>query len=467
MFSRVFIANRATVARRVVRACNDLGLESIAAYADIDAAAPHLAEATGTARLPGYTAAATYLNAEQVIAAAKASDADALHPGYGFLAENADFARAVAAAGIRFIGPGAQWIEGLGEKTRARATMAAAGFPVRDGSDVLTDVDAAVVAANHIGYPVLLKPASGGGGIGMLKADGEAELAAAFATARALAASAFGDGAVYVEKYLAEPRHIEFQIIGDGESTVAVLERECSVQRRHQKVIEEAPAPLADRDRLAEVEAAAVAALAGYDSLGTVETLYADGDFGFLEVNTRLQVEHGVTEEITGIDLVAAQIRVAAGSRLADILPEPSAGEREGLAPRMKEPSAGEREGLAPRKKRIESQGHAVEARIYAEDSERMLPSTGRLAVFRPPTLTGVRVETGYAEGQWVTPYFDPLLGKVIGTGTTREQAIGRALVGVKAFEIRGVATNRSLLETTLGSEGFIAGRLHTGMLAR
>ena len=438
MFSRVFIANRATVARRVVRACNDLGLESIAAYADIDAAAPHLAEATGTARLPGYTAAATYLNAEQVIAAAKASDADALHPGYGFLAENADFARAVAAAGIRFIGPGAQWIEGLGEKTRARATMAAAGFPVRDGSDVLTDVDAAVVAANHIGYPVLLKPASGGGGIGMLKADGEAELAAAFATARALAASAFGDGAVYVEKYLAEPRHIEFQIIGDGESTVAVLERECSVQRRHQKVIEEAPAPLADRDRLAEVEAAAVAALAGYDSLGTVETLYADGDFGFLEVNTRLQVEHGVTEEITGIDLVAAQIRIAAGSRLAGVVPES-----------------------------IESQGYAVEARIYAEDSERMLPSTGRLAVFRPPTLTGVRVETGYAEGQWVTPYFDPLLGKVIGTGTTREQAIGRALVGVKAFEIRGVATNRALLETTLGSEGFIAGRLHTGMLAR
>ena len=452
MFSRVFIANRATVARRVVRACNDLGVESVAAYADVDAAAPHLAEATATARLPGYTAAATYLNADQVIAAAKASNADALHPGYGFLAENADFARAVAAAGIRFIGPGAQWIEGLGEKTRARAAMAAAGFPVRDGSDVLTDVDAAVVAANRIGYPVLLKPAAGGGGIGMLRADGEAELAAAFATARALAASAFGDGAVYVEKYLAEPRHIEFQVIGDGESTVAVSERECSVQRRHQKVIEEAPAPLADRDRIAEVEAAAVAALAGYDSLGTVETLYADGDFGFLEVNTRLQVEHGVTEEITGIDLVAAQIRIAAGSRLADILPEPSAEERE---------------GLAPRRKSVESQGHAVEARIYAEDSERMLPSTGRLAVFRPPTLTGVRVETGYAEGQWVTPYFDPLLGKVIGTGTTREQAIGRALVGVKAFEIRGVATNRALLETTLGSEAFIAGRLHTGMLAR
>lgn len=437
MFSRVFVANRATVARRVVRACNDLGLESVAAYADIDAAAPHLAEATGTARLPGYTAATTYLNADRVIAEAKASGADALHPGYGFLAEDADFARAVASAGMRFIGPDPRWIEGLGEKTRARATMAAAGFPVRDGSDVLTDLEAALAAAHRIGYPVLLKPAAGGGGIGMLKADDEAGLSSAFATSRALAASAFGDGAVYLEKWLAEPRHVEFQVIGDGESTVGVLERECSVQRRHQKVIEEAPAPLTDREALAEVEAAAVAALAGYDSLGTVETLYADGDFGFLEVNTRLQVEHGVTEEVTGIDLVAAQIRIAAGNRLASFLPES-----------------------------IEASGHAVEARIYAEDSERMLPSTGRLAVFRPPTLTGVRVDTGYAEGQWVTPYFDPLLGKVIGTGATREQAIGRALVGVKAFEIRGVATNRALLEATLGGEAFIAGRLHTGMLA-
>lgn len=438
MFKRVFIANRATVARRVVRACNDLGLESVAAYADIDAAAPHLAEATGTARLPGYTAAATYLNADRVIALAKASGADALHPGYGFLAEDADFARAVASAGMRFIGPDPQWIEGLGEKTNARAAMAAAGFPVRDGSDVLTGLGAALAAANRIGYPVLLKPAAGGGGIGMLKADDEAGLTSAWATGRALAASAFGDGAVYLEKWLAEPRHIEFQVIGDGERTVGVFERECSVQRRHQKVIEEAPAPLPDRDGLAAVEAAAVAALAGYDSLGTVETLYADGDFGFLEVNTRLQVEHGVTEEVTGIDLVAAQIRIAASDRLASFLPQS-----------------------------IEARGHAVEARIYAEDSERMLPSTGRLAVFRPPTLTGVRVDTGYAEGQWVTPYFDPLLGKVIGTGATREQAIGRALVGVKAFEIRGVATNRALLETTLGSEAFIAGRLHTGMLAR
>lgn len=437
MFSRVFVANRATVARRVVRACADLGIGSVAAYADVDGAAPHLAEASATARLPGYTAADTYLNADRVIAAAKASGADALHPGYGFLAENAEFARAVEAAGIRFIGPRPRWIETMGEKTEARATMAAAGFPVRDGSGVLADVDAAVSAANRLGFPVLLKPAAGGGGIGMVKADDEARLRAAFATAQATATSAFGVGAVYLEKWLPTPRHIEFQILGDGEQTLGVLERECSVQRRHQKVIEEAPAPLADRKRIAQIEALAVAALSGYDGLGTVETLYAQGDFGFLEVNTRLQVEHGVTEEITGIDLVAAQIRVAAGESLGSIVVQP-----------------------------VTADGHAVEARIYAEDSDRMLPSTGRLAMYRPPTMTGVRVETGYAEGQWVTPYFDPLLAKVIGTGRTREQAIGRALVGVKAFEIRGVATNRALLEATLGSEPFIAGRLHTGMLA-
>lgn len=436
MFRRVFIANRGTVARRIVRACGAVGCESVAAYADIDAAAPHLAEATATARLPGYIAADTYLNQERLIAAARAAGADALHPGYGFLAENASFARAVAAPGIRFIGPSPDWIEEMGEKTRARAKMAAAGFPVRAGSPVLATAKEAQAAAKEIGWPVLLKPAAGGGGIGMTRVDDETALAAAFATAQAQAKAAFGDGAVYLEAWLERPRHIEFQVVGDGERCVGLLERECSVQRRHQKVVEEAPAPGIDRQRLAATEAAAVAALEGYDSLGTVETLFANDAFGFLEVNTRLQVEHGVTEEVLGVDLVAAQIRIAAGAALETAVPA-----------------------------QVEPAGHAVEARIYAEDSERMLPSTGRLAVFRPPTLAGVRVDAGYAEGQWVTPYFDPLLAKVIGTGTTREQAIGRTLVGVKAFAIDGVATNRQLLVDTLGSEPFIAGRLHTGML--
>ena len=437
MFRRVFIANRGAVARRIVRACDAVGCDSVAAYADIDVAAPHLAEATATARLPGYLAADTYLNQERLIAAARAAGADALHPGYGFLAENAAFARAVAAAGMRFIGPAPDWIEEMGEKTRARAKMAAAGFPVRPGSPVLEDVEQAQAAASALGWPVLLKPAAGGGGIGMTRVEDEAELASAFATAQAQAKAAFGDGAVYLEAWLERPRHIEFQVVGDGERCVGLLERECSVQRRHQKVIEEAPAPGIDRNRLAATEAAAVAALQGYDSLGTVETLFANDAFGFLEVNTRLQVEHGVTEEVLGVDLVAAQIRIAAGAELTTTVPTPA-----------------------------EASGHAVEARIYAEDSERMLPATGRLAVFRPPTLAGVRVEAGYAEGQWVTPYFDPLLAKVIGTGETREKAIGRTLVGVKAFAIDGLATNRQLLMDTLGSEPFIAGRLHTGMLA-
>ena len=436
MFRRVFIANRATVARRIVRACEAVGCESVAAYAVIDAEAPHLSEATATARLPGYLAADTYLNQERLIAAAQAAGADALHPGYGFLAENADFARAVAASGIRFVGPSPAWIETMGEKTGARAKMAAAGFPVCAGSQVLEDAEAAHAALGELGLPVLLKPAAGGGGIGMMRVDDEAELASAFATAQAQAKAAFGDGAVYMEAWLERPRHIEFQVIGDGERCMGLMERECSVQRRHQKVIEEAPAPGLNRERLAATEAAAVAALRGYDSLGTVETLFANDAFGFLEVNTRLQVEHGVTEEILGVDLVVAQLRLAAGASLATTMPE-----------------------------RTEATGHAVEARIYAEDSERLLPATGRLTVFRPPSLTGVRIDAGYTEGQWVTPYFDPLLAKVIGTGKTREQAIGRTLVGVKAFAIDGVATNRQLLMDTLGSEPFIAGRLHTGLL--
>ena len=436
MFDRVFVANRATVARRVVRACRELGVDSVAAYADIDAAAPHLAEATATARLPGYRAHDTYLNATRLIQAAKQSHCEALHPGYGFLAENAAFARAVEDAGIRFIGPDARWIETLGDKTRARQAMAEAGFPVHPGSAVLSDLDAAREAVRQTGFPAVLKPAAGGGGIGMVRVSSEDELPNAYATARTQAARAFGDDAVYVETWLDQPRHIEFQVIGDGDTTLGVLERECSVQRRHQKVIEEAPAPGLDRSVLAGIEAAATTALAGYDSLGTVETLYADGQFGFLEVNTRLQVEHGVTEAITGVDLVGAQIRIAAGQQLSDAMPGS-----------------------------VAAKGYAVEARIYAEDSERLLPSTGRLSVHRPPDLAGVRIESGYAEGQWVTPYFDPLLAKVIGTGSTREQAIGRALVGVKAFDIQGVDTNRELLQNVLGSEPFIAGRLHTGLL--
>ena len=438
MFQRIFIANRGAVAGRVVRACAALGVESVAAYSDIDAEAPHLERATATARLPGYLPENTYLNAAAIIAAARAAGVEALHPGYGFLAENAAFARAVTDAGIRFIGPAADMIEAMGHKTRARSLMRAHGFPVHAGSGVLEDVEALSAAAAEIGFPVILKPANGGGGIGMTVAASEADLALAFQTATTLAERSFGDGSVYLEKYLARPRHIEFQILGDGTDARALFERECSVQRRHQKLIEEAPAPNVDRAAVDAVAARAAAALqaAGYDSIGTVETLLANGDFGFLETNTRLQVEHGVTEEVTGVDLVAAQIRLAAGEPLREVVPSD-----------------------------VTLSGFAVEARVYAEDPVRMLPSAGRLRTFRPPVMTGVRTEVAYREGQTVTPYYDPLLAKVIGTGATREQAIGRALIGLKAFEIRGVESNRAMLRDVLGSEAFIAGRLHTGFL--
>ena len=443
MFNRVFIANRCVVARRIVRACSELGCGSVAAHSDLDRDAPHLAEATASARLPGFRAEDTYLNADRIIAEAKAAGADALHPGYGFLAEDPDFARRVADAGIVFIGPSPDAIATFGEKTGARQTMREAGFPVAPGSDLIEDEQALVAAAHRIGWPVMLKPAAGGGGIGMRIACNDAELTAAFASTRILAKGAFGNAAVYLESLLKNPRHIEFQMIGDGASVRCLGGRECSVQRRHQKVIEEAPVPSVAPAQLGEVGKKAAHALEGmgYASLGTVETLLARSQFAFLEVNTRLQVEHGVTEEVAGLDLVQLQIRLAAGARLDELLPSQDAAAPDG-APRF-----------------------AVQARIYAEDSRRMLPSTGTLSTYRPPRLTGVRVEAGYAEGQSVTPYYDPLLAKVIGTGPTRELAIGRTLIGVKAFDIRGVATNRDLLQAILQHPDFLAGKVHTGWL--
>ncbi|MXY52968.1 MAG: biotin carboxylase [Gammaproteobacteria bacterium] len=472
MFRRVFIANRGVVARRIVRACSELGVESVAAYSDLDRAAPHVAEATASARLPGYRAADTYVNIERVIAAAKSAGADALHPGYGFLAENPDFASRVAAAGIAFIGPAPDAIRTFGEKTGARRHMEQAGFPVAPGSELIEDERALSAAARRIGWPVMLKPAAGGGGIGMRVARSEAELVAAFASAKALAQGAFGNAAVYLEALLPNPRHIELQMLGDGERVRCVGERECSVQRRHQKVIEEAPAPGVRSGHLADIGERAVAALeaTGYTSLGTVETLLAKRRFAFLEVNTRLQVEHGVTEEVTGLDLVQLQIRLAAGERLDELLPPERAplggcalaevvNDSEPVGQQLRSNCRRARKGAqAPAR-------FAVQARIYAEDSRRMLPSTGTLSAYRPPRLTGVRVEAGYAEGQAMTPYYDPLLAKVIGTGATRELAIGRTLVGVKAFEIRGVDTNRDLLQAILRHPDFLAGKVHTGWL--
>ena len=409
MFRKVLVANRSAIARRVIRACSDLGIASVAVYSEADSGAPYLEEAGEAYVLPGNTAAETYLNDAAILKVLKESRADALHPGYGFLAENADFARSVISSGAAFIGPDPKWLSAMGDKVAARQLMADAAFPVFPGSAPLADLSEALVAAEMLGYPLMLKPSAGGGGIGMRVVRDDEELKKGFGLTQRMAMAAFADSAIYLESWLETPRHVEFQLLGDNAGRVVhVHERDCSLQRRHQKVIEESPAPGLQRsevDAIAE-SAAETAQRLGYNNVGTLETLRdISGEYGFLEMNTRIQVEHGVTEAVTGLDLVVEQISLASGAPLPAI---------------------------------PELHGHALEARIYAEDPTSHMPSTGVLRLFRYPALEGVRVETGYREGQTVTPYYDPLLAKVIGWGVTREQAIGRVLVGLRAFAVQG-----------------------------
>ena len=436
LFSKILVANRGAIARRVIRACSELGIASVAVYSEADAGAPYLEEASEAHALAGNTAAETYLNGGALLKVLEASGADALHPGYGFLSEKADFARSVIANGAAFIGPDPQWLAAMGDKVAARKLMADADFPVFPGSEPLENLDQALAAAELLGYPLMLKPSAGGGGIGMRVVRDAKELKKSFGLSQKMAMAAFADSCVYLESWLATPRHVEFQLLGDNDGRVVhVHERDCSIQRRHQKVIEESPAPGLDR---AEVNvmadrAAETAGRLGYSNIGTLETLRdSSGAYGFLEMNTRIQVEHGVTEAVTGLDLVAEQIRLASGAPLP-VIPE--------------------------------LRGHALEARIYAEDPRSHMPSTGVLQLFRYPVLEGVRVETGYCEGQAVTPYYDPLLAKVIGWGVTREQAIGRVLIGLRAFSVQGVKTNIPLLTRVLEDGEFLRGHVHTGFL--
>ena len=437
MFSRVLIANRGAVARRVIRACHDLGVEVGCVHSDIDATTPAVAEADFAARLPGYKVVDTYLNIDKILDVAREHKVDAIHPGYGFLAESEEFARAVGDAGMNFIGPSISWMEVMSEKTQARATMASKGMPVHPGSEVIETKEDLAAAVKTVGLPMMLKPAAGGGGIGMIVIRSEDKLWSVFERSRELASRTFGDGRLYAEKYLDKPRHIEFQILGDGAESICIGERDCSVQRRHQKLIEEAPVPYVDNELLGRTRDQILGAVDTYDSVGTVECLYANSEFGFLEMNTRLQVEHGVTEESAGVDLVTAQIRLAAGDSLDSL-------------------------DLKPRSPLL----YAVEARLYAEDPKTLLPSTGFLQVFEPPQMEGVRIESTYAEGNVVSPYYDPLLAKVIGVGETREQAIARTTIALKAFNVEGVNTNSQLLQTALGIEAFILGGMHTELVA-
>ena len=442
MFSKVLVANRGAVAARVLRALYELGIKSTAVYSEADYGAPYLDLASEAYEIGPAPAGDSYLNQGRLLGVIKRSGADGLHPGYGFLSENAEFAQRVIDAGARFIGPSPKWIDAMGHKTRARELAAGHGMPMSRGSDVLpADPDAVLAAARAVGFPVLVKPAGGGGGIGMLPARNETELMAAVERSRSMASRGFGNADVYLERLIDRPRHVEFQVLGDSHGALAHLyERDCSTQRRNQKVIEEAPAPgiaRVEAEGMAE-KVAGIMREMGYDNIGTVEMLYgADGSFSFLEMNTRLQVEHGVTEEITGVDLVKAQIRSAAGEKLAAILPP-----------------------------KVGIDGHAIQARVYAEDPKTFFPSPGKLKVFRPPQDGTIRVETGYAEGRDVTPHYDPMIAKVIVHAPAREQAIDRLIEALGAFDIQGLKHNIPAVLAVLRSDAFREGRVHTGLIS-
>ncbi len=441
MFSKVLVVNRGAVAARVLRALNAMNIPSVAVYSEADHDAPYLEMASQTFAIGPAPARESYLNQDTLIDVLRQSGADGLHPGYGFLSENAGFAQKVIDAGSSFIGPSPKWIDAMGHKTRARDIAAQYGMPMSQGSDVLPDDnDAIIAAARKIGFPVLVKPAGGGGGIGMLPAKDEAELLTAVERSRSMASRGFGTTEVYLEKLIERPRHVEFQILGDQHGgAMHLFERDCSTQRRNQKVIEEAPGPEIPRDKAVAVadQIAGIMRTMGYDNIGTVEMLLgADGSFNFLEMNTRLQVEHGVTEEVTGVDLVRAQIRSAAGEKLGDILPG-----------------------------KAEIKGHAIQARVYAEDPKNFFPSPGKLTVFRPPEGEGIRVDTGYAEGRDVTPHYDPMIAKVIVRAATREAAIDKLIEALGGFDIQGLKHNIPAVINILRSEQFRAGRVHTGII--
>lgn len=440
--SKILVANRGAAAIRVIRTAKAMGLQTVAVYSEADAELPYLAMADQAIAIGGAAPRESYLNQDALLQAMRDSGADALHPGYGFLSENAEFASRIEAMGAVFVGPSPRHIDAMGHKARARDLMAGHGMPIGPSSAVLGSDPADIAAAGAaIGYPVMVKPAGGGGGIGMLAAHNEAELLTAVERARSMATRSFGVADIYLEKLLLRPRHVEFQILADRSGhALHVFERDCSVQRRHQKVIEEAPAPGLSRGVTRDMaqRVAGIMAGMGYDVIGTVETLHAsDSGFSFLEVNTRLQVEHAVTEEITGLDLVRCQIRLAAGEPLADVIPQ------------LPEP-----------------RGHAIQARIYAEDPVRMLPSPGPLTVFRLAEGDGIRIETGYAEGNAITPFYDPMIAKVIAHGADRAEAIRRLDAALANSRIEGVKTNIPLLRAILAFPDFQAGAVHTGLVA-
>jgi len=443
MFKKILIANRGEIAVRVIRACHEMGIAAVVVYSDVDRAALHVRKADEAYPIGAPAAAESYLNIQKILDVAKKSSAEAIHPGYGFLSENPRFARACAAAGVKFIGPTAAAMEAMGSKTRARQAMERAGVPLVPGtSRGLQSIEEAEQVAAGIGYPVMLKAAAGGGGKGMRLVHVPDELRSSLEAARSEAERSFGDSEVYIEKAIVNPRHIEVQVLADEHGNIVYLgERECSLQRRHQKVLEEAPSPIVDPDmrrRMGEV-AVRVAQAADYTNAGTVEFLVdQQKNFYFLEMNTRLQVEHPVTELTTGLDLVHLQIHIAAGEKLpfqqGDVF----------------------------------LRGHAIECRIYAEDPDNnYFPSPGRITLLLSPSGPGIRRDSGMYEGWTVPMDYDPLLAKLIGYGTDREQAIARLTRALNEYFVGGIKTNISLFRRILRDPEFRAARLDTGFLDR
>jgi acetyl-CoA carboxylase biotin carboxylase subunit len=435
MFDKILIANRGEIALRVLRACQELGIPTVAVHSTADADAMHVRLADESVCIGPPPAKDSYLNMPALLAACEITGADAVHPGYGFLSENARFAEILGEHGIHFIGPTPQHIRIMGDKIEAKRTAKALGIPVVPGSDggVTSDTDALAIA-RKIGFPVLVKAAAGGGGRGMKVAQTEEDLSNALATARSEAKAAFGDDAVYLEKYLTKPRHIEIQVLGDGHGNAIHLgERDCSLQRRHQKVWEESPSPalnVAARNKIGETVAKAMRELK-YLGVGTVEFLFEDGEFYFIEMNTRIQVEHPVTEMITGIDLILEQIRVASGTP------------------------------LALTQKDVEFRGHSIECRINAENPRTFLPSPGRIQSYHPPGGLGVRVDSAVYQGYSIPPFYDSLVGKLIVHGKTRTECLMRLKRALDEFVVDGIQTTIPLFQSLVRNQDIINGDYH------
>jgi len=433
MIDKIVIANRGEIALRIQRACRELGVKTVAVHSTADASQKHVLLADETVCIGPPASTESYLNMPAIISAAEVTDAGAIHPGYGFLSENADFAERVQDSGFIFIGPPAHVIRTMGDKVEAIKSMKAAGVPCVPGSDgpLGDEPEENIRLARDIGYPIIIKAAAGGGGRGMRVVHNEASLPGAITVTRSEAAAAFGDDTVYMEKFLENPRHIEFQVLADNHGNVVHLfERDCSMQRRHQKVIEEAPAPGITPEQRADLGARCVKACEdiGYQNAGTFEFLYQDGEFYFIEMNTRIQVEHPVTELITGIDICKEQLLIAAGRRLSFEQDE------------------------------ITLRGHAIECRINAEDAKTFMPSPGRVELWHPPGGPGIRVDSHMYSGYVVPPYYDSMIGKVIAYGDTRESAITRMQIALSEMVVDGINTNIALHQEIFQHGAFRAG---------